>query len=143
MTDIVVPANQQGVHFGRVGDQFRKVDSAGHQVKDANIVHQPGKHGLIAIDAGRFGQYAAQRGHIGGVFPKPARRGIEHLHLLGFKQLFHGNGKEMVRTASMPTRRMALLTSAISRPDGLSATEFAMRMILALMSGSTPTSLAS
>ncbi|EKE17469.1 MAG: hypothetical protein ACD_10C00439G0001, partial [uncultured bacterium] len=50
---------------------------------------------------------------------------------------------DTVRTASMPTRVMAVFTSAISRPEGLRATELDIRIILVLISGSAPISRAS
>ena len=47
--------------------------------------------------------------------------------------------KETVRTASIPTRAIALLTSTIVRPEEFIATELASRMILLLINGSALT----
>ena len=49
---------------------------------------------------------------------------------------------DTVRTASMPTRVIAVFTSATARPLGFIATELDMLMIFALINGSAPTNCA-
>jgi hypothetical protein len=127
-----------------VVDQFREIGGARHQVKTPEIVHQTGKHRLIAIDLGHLaGQHTAKRRDVRGVIPQTLGNRFKRLHRFDFSNCSIATANDTVRTASMPTRTMALLTSATSRPEGFSATEFAMRMILVLINGSAPTSLAS
>ncbi len=83
MADIVVPIHQQFVQLDLIFNQFRKIGRARQQVKNADIVHQASKHGLIGIDATHLArQYTAHCRYMNGMFPKPFRDPLEGGHFL-------------------------------------------------------------